>query len=267
MSSMEQRFEKIGAKVKVVVLPTFGRGRIKNAAIRIDIRRDADGAYFDVQRRADVTLEVADVAPSDRHLLLIARERGATDEQHGRFLCGFDERSWFTAAVPESAAANSVQEAKDALKPEEVWDAMREWDVPMEQRDLRCTAGFVRQGEWFFLPRPWMEVYEQYILHREPIQRGAGKPHICERLHRREGVEVWVCDAYPNGLTDEQYVALDKLEREQHDWRRMERDADVFVHGYVQHPDHETIVLPYWHKVVMNTETRARAMEDVAFLD
>ena len=28
-----------------------------------------------------------------------------------------------------------------------------------------------------------------------------------------------------------------------------------------------TIKLPYWHLVVMNTETRARAMEHVAFLD
>ena len=78
---------------------------------------------------------------------------------------------------------------------------------------------------------------------------------------------MYVCDAYPNGLTDEQYFALDKFERDLHEWRRMQRDADVFVHGYVQHPDHETIVLPYWHKVAMNTETRAKAMENVAFLD
>jgi hypothetical protein len=108
----------------------------------------------------------------------------------------------FTRADAEAFVTLNMTEpweTIDALKPEEVWESMREWDVPMDQRDLRCTAGFLRQGEWFFLPRPWMEVYEPYILRREPIRRGAGKPHICERLHRKEGVEVYVCDAYPNG--------------------------------------------------------------------
>jgi hypothetical protein len=39
------------------------------------------------------------------------------------------------------------------------------------------------------------------------------------------------------------------------------------VKGSVRHPDHKTIWLPYWHQVVMNTETRAIAMRNVAFLD
>jgi hypothetical protein len=37
--------------------------------------------------------------------------------------------------------------------------------------------------------------------------------------------------------------------------------------GAVRHPDHATIVLRDWHRVLMNTEHRAEAMRHVAFLD
>ena len=277
MSSLDQGFARIGARVKVGVMPAVqehrrawnglpGR-RIENPTVRVDVRRDRDGEFFDVQRRSDVQLLVTDAVARDRHLLMIVQEPGVTTSRHERFLCGFDERSWFAAAVPEASGAVTVQDAKDALKPAEVWESMREWDVPMELRDLRRTNGFLRQGEWFFLPRPWLEVYEASVLHNEPIQRGGGKPHVCEWLYRTDGVAVHVCDAYPNGLTNDEFWALDRAERLGHNWREMRRGADVFVTGYVQHPDHETLVLPYWHRVVMNTETRARSMENLAFLD
>jgi len=48
---------------------------------------------------------------------------------------------------------------------------------------------------------------------------------------------------------------------------RMVRNARVYVKGAIRHPDHATIHLPYWHQVVMNTETQSRAMAEVAFLD
>jgi hypothetical protein len=47
----------------------------------------------------------------------------------------------------------------------------------------------------------------------------------------------------------------------------MTRDADVYATGAVRHPDHATIRLDGWHRVVMNTEQRARAMRNVVFLD
>jgi hypothetical protein len=50
-------------------------------------------------------------------------------------------------------------------------------------------------------------------------------------------------------------------------WRKMVRDASVYARGRVRHSDHATITLPDWHRVVMNTETQTRAMENVAFLD
>ena len=33
------------------------------------------------------------------------------------------------------------------------------------------------------------------------------------------------------------------------------------------HADHATITLPFWHRVMMNTETQSRTMANVAFLD
>jgi hypothetical protein len=31
--------------------------------------------------------------------------------------------------------------------------------------------------------------------------------------------------------------------------------------------DHATITLPFWHRVMMNTETQSRTMANVAFVD
>ena len=35
----------------------------------------------------------------------------------------------------------------------------------------------------------------------------------------------------------------------------------------VRHPDHETVTLNSWHRVLMNTENRSMAMRFLAFLD
>jgi hypothetical protein len=50
-------------------------------------------------------------------------------------------------------------------------------------------------------------------------------------------------------------------------YRLMVRDPELFARGTVRHPDHATIELHGWHRVVMNTENRASAMRHVAFLD
>jgi hypothetical protein len=160
-----------------------------------------------------------------------------------------------------------VQSAKDALKPQEVWDAIRQHGVPMRHRDQRRTDAFIRQGEWFFIPRPGLKVNEKMVLRAEPIRRGAGKPHMCQFLFRTGGQAVWVCSRYPNGLTQQEYRELPDRERERYAWRQMVRDARVYAKGSVRHPDHKTVWLSGWHLVVPNTEFQARAMRHVAFLD
>src|SRR5690242_16400462 len=134
---LEDKFAEMGARVKVTRVPShlMGRHREWNAPagrqvsrspdrLRIDIRRDDRGEYFDVHHRTDVRVEVIDVRPNDRHLLLLARAlgRGPDPDLKSKFLCGHDERAWFVAAIPEKAPARDVQGAKDALKPPEVWE-------------------------------------------------------------------------------------------------------------------------------------------------
>lgn len=273
------KFQKMGARVRIIALPNFEMLRRwagnrpgmqdQRRTISVDIRSDRQGEFFDIRRRPDVQVQVIDVKPSDRHLLLMAREprMGARDEQKSKFLCGHDERSWFVAAIPEDAGAKDVQTAKDALKPKVVWDAIRQFGVPRDQRDRRKTAAFVRQGEWFFIPRMKLKVDEKLILKNEPIRRGSGKPHICAQLFRVGGTTVHVSAGYPNGLTAMDYFALPQEQRDRWSWRVMSRDARAYVKGTIRHPDHATVRLDFWHEVVMNTETRARAMQHVAFLD
>jgi hypothetical protein len=47
----------------------------------------------------------------------------------------------------------------------------------------------------------------------------------------------------------------------------MRRDAEVYVRGRVWHPDHKTLVLACWHRVLMNTEHLAPGRSKVTFLD
>jgi hypothetical protein len=136
-------------------------------------------------------------------------------------------------------------------------------------RQRRKTDVFIRQGEWFFIPAADVQADAKLVLHREPIRRGRGKPHICEFLYRVGGTTVYVCNRHPNGLTTDEYGKLLKQNPEatKWNWRTMQRDPVVFVQGKVSHPDHATIRLDGWHRVEMNTENRSRAMASVAFLD
>jgi hypothetical protein len=49
-------------------------------------------------------------------------------------------------------------------------------------------------------------------------------------------------------------------------WRNMMADAAVYVRGRVSHPDHATITLNEWHKVIMSSEQAALAA-GLRFLD
>ena len=47
----------------------------------------------------------------------------------------------------------------------------------------------------------------------------------------------------------------------------IKRNPTAYARGEVSHVDHATIILPFWHRVMMNTETQSRTMANVAFLD
>ena len=93
--TLARRFAVVGARLKVAELPWRGEPLI-------DVRSDSRGEYFDLRFEHGATkveLEVIDVQPRDRHLLLLARVGG----EKSKFLCGHDERHWFVAAIPEAA--------------------------------------------------------------------------------------------------------------------------------------------------------------------
>ena len=119
------------------------------------------------------------------------------------------------------------------------------------------------------MPAPGVVADEKLILRNEPLRRGRGKPHMCERLYRMGGTTVYVCRQYPNGLTEKERKSLSKQNpaASKWNWQVMQRDPTVFVRGSVSHSDHATIHLGCWHRVVMNTENQSRAMASVAFLD
>ena len=265
MYVLERAFARMGARVAFGQLNGRNRfsGRSASEDLTLDVRRDHRGEYFLISRTLESTTElvVLDVQPRDRHLLLLSR---SGSEKH-RFLLGHDERHWFVAGIPESTPVSRVREAKQALKPEVVQSS--EHGVRAKYRDRRSNAARIRQGEWFFVPAPYVRVEKLLVLRNEPIARGGGKPHVCEELYRFGGETVYVSPSAPNGLTVDQYHALSDGERNRWNWRVMRRNPKVYVRGRVRHLDHKTVSLDGWHEVLSNTENLSHAMRNVAFLD
>jgi hypothetical protein len=258
---VERHFAAIGARVKLGESPWLTSG-----GVRLDIASDRKGEFFDITTAPDADLAVVDVRRDIRHLLLLSNQ---SDGNH-KFLCGHDERHWFVAAVPEAERAANVATAMEALKPEEVRHRQARLQLPTRKRNRRRNEAFVRQGEWFFLPMPeHLKVDPKAILSGEPLRRGGGKPHWVDELVRMGGTTVYVSRAFPDGLLEHEYRALLQREpqRKRDHWVTMRRNPRVLVRGKIRHADHKTIVLPHWHRVLMNTETEAVAMRNVAFLD
>ncbi len=263
---LDAKFARIGARLKAAARPT--RPGRTAGPFSLDVRSDGKGEFFELAREpgADAEVEVLDVRPADRHLLLLVRE-GA--EKH-KFLCGHDERHWFVAGIPESAPVGTVAQAKEALKPTEVIAAQAGKQLRARARNRRKNAAFVRQGEWFFLPALDLAVDEKLVLANEPLRRGnGGKPHWAERCYRTGGEVVYVCSRHPNGVTEAQHrrILAGNPKAKGWGWRTMRRNAGVYVRGRVRHADHKTVMLRGWHRVVMNTEGQSKAMKNVAFLD
>ena len=267
---LTRQFGTIGARLKV---EEWNPRRLMGVseAFALDIGGDRRGELFVLKLRPGAAgamdLTATDIRPHQRHLLLLDRTLAGTGGDKRKFLCGHDERHWFVAGVPNARGVASVAAAMEALKPEVVVISQRRGGVRSKDWHSRANAGFIRQGEWFFLPRPDFEPPHAFLtLRDEPIRRGRGKPHMVEELYRDGGVSVYVHRNYPNGLTQEQYeLLLDRKPKARAwDWRPMRRNPAVHARGRIRHPDHATIILPCWHQVVMSAENQGGP---VAFLD
>jgi hypothetical protein len=248
---LQRHFAAIGAALIAPDGPWRGAPRI-DVADRIGFILDFAG------EGSDSEVEVIHKAPADRHLLLLVR----SDGEKSKFLCGHDERHWFVAAIPEDArGVTSVETAKTALQPPAVAELAA--GLPRKRRFDRRNEAFLRQGEWFFVPVPELRVQPCLILRDEPLARAGGTPHVMREAYRRGGEVVYV--RYQRVISAAAYACLD--ERRRRDWVARVRDPEVFARGTVRHPDHATIELRGWHRVLMNTERGARAMRHVVFID
>lgn len=266
--SIQTQFEQIGARLKVSPLRGFDRTNCV-----INILNDSNGEYFDIRKDNSVQLEVINSDRKDRHLLLMTKQpsnRLGIFEK-AKFLCGHDEKHWFTAAIPEGLKVSTVMDAKHALKPVELLSAERKLGVKskeLHKRHRRTGTGMKihRQGEFNFVPDMSFKEDSSMIIHKdEPMRRGrVGKPHVAQYLIRYGGRVVY--EGRGKVLTHEQYL---KLPRQEHVFYQERRaDATVYAKGKVSHPDHATLHLgDVWHKVLINTEQQAKAMKHLAFID
>src|SRR5688572_22176141 len=97
---IKEKFSKLGARIKIEP----ARNNF-SSDLAIDIRKDAEGEFFDIRVKPDVELSVVDIDAPRRHLLLMSKivdNRGRATKN--KFLCGHDERHWFVAAVPGAPA-------------------------------------------------------------------------------------------------------------------------------------------------------------------
>ena len=244
------KFARMGARLKL--------DATRRPESVIDIGRDRRGEFFAIDRGRETEIQVLDVRPAQRHLLLQLVDGDGPRLKH-KFLCGHDERHWFVAAVPWGTRSANVVQAMEALKPETVLAAQSRAGLKKRERSRRKNRAFVRQGEWFFIPVPRMHVDESIMLRNEPLMRGLGKPHWAEHCVRTGGETVYVNQLFPNGLTEAERAAWQRSNPDRRmRWDAMRRNMEVYVKGAIKHPDHATVRLNGWHRVEMNTEARAQ---------
>jgi hypothetical protein len=272
-STLMEKFSKMGARVNVRPLESPVRVSMnRGARYSVDVRTDADGEHFDFRLGSGVEMQVADLRPKDRHLLLLVKSPGDRESVVVPYLCGHDERHWFIAPVP--GRPTTVIQAKEQLKPGEAISSQQRAGLKLKKAQKRRNRAFVRQGEWFFIPMPAdFKVNESLILKNERLQRatrrGFNKPHMAQELCRQGGQTVMVCRQYPQGLNDSEYkkVIRDNPEAKDYSWQPMRLNPTVYVRGRITHPDHKTLRLSGWHKVLMNRENETPVGEEMRFLD
>jgi hypothetical protein len=261
---LEQKFRRMGARAKI--------SRSTRQRVAIDIGRDRKGEFFDLAVNAGVAVNAIDVRPREQHLLLVAHDEdrlGLPVGQGQRFLCGHDERDWFVAAVPEGRPASNVAMAMDALKPRQALWAEERVQLRFDRRHQRHNAAWIRQGEWFFVPAPRLQVDLNRVIRNEMLVRtGGGKPHIAEFCVRRGGDVVYRHRFNGKVIGGDEFGLLRRSNpREAQLYTSQRRDMRVYVRGRVRHEDHKTILLDGWHEVAMNTESQSIAKKSVVFID
>ena len=263
MLSTARAIRKIGASVEFPDDQFHRRG-----AFMVDVRRVGGEEKFILNLSKDAQVEVLEVDPPDRHLLIMIKDMSSGEPVKHRFILGHDEKHLFAAPIPGTSITN-IRQAKEALKPAQVKAV--QGGVRGKKLNAHRNQAFVRQGEWFFIPQPGFNPPKDLILKNEPISRGqrGSKPHMVEKVYRSGGQDVMVAPGYDAGITVKEYRALlaNNPSLSKLHWQPRRRNAVVYAMGKVRHPDHSTVLLPIWHMVVMNTEHLSTAGSHLAFID
>ncbi len=125
---------------------------------------------------------------------------------------------------------------------------------------------FLRQGEWLFVPAPGLVVEARRILRHEPVRRRAVESHVVEEIFRTGGEAVYFSETKRRVLTVPQYRKLlrQRPAAVKEDWRIRQRDITAYGRGTVRHPDHDPVTLHGWHRILMNTDSRAQPLRHTA---
>ncbi len=270
IEALKRQFSQIGARLQIGPVVEQRFRRRYEIDIRNDKKRKLECFVLSVRDELPITAQVLHTSVERRHLLLLVRDNRGADAIHKhRYLCGHDERHWFVAAVPDSIPGlTTVDKAMDALKPEAVRVAEQREGLKTKYRCKRHNKAFLRQGEWFFLPAPSLTPEDNLVHRYERLRRG-GNPHVAEELCRRFGETVYVCRRYPRGVNEASYrgVLRRNPDAKAWNWQVMRANAEVYCRGRVSHPEHATLFLPFWHRVLPNTEANAPGAESLVFLD
>lgn len=269
--NVRSKFEAMGARAVVSVderRRRAFRGLDRDVDYTIDVneghkRGETFEVFISPEAADNVEITVPNIDKKARHMLLAVRNRG----EYCQYLCGHDERHWFVAALPRNVG--NVAQAMAALMPDEATVSQISHRVRRKNRNKRRNRGFTRQGEWFFIPAPELASREDLVvLGDESLQRGGGKPHMAQFLCRVGGDVVYVNYRHPSGLTEHGYRrAVSDGGESPATFRQARRDATVYVRGRISHPDHKTVVLDGWCRVVVNTETSSSWRPEMRFID
>jgi hypothetical protein len=199
--------------------------------VKVHIEKDGEDGGLAVMLRSN-SLRMTDVAEwkPKQYVLRLCRK---TSDRSQHYLLGVDERQLFMAKLPK--AATSVKGAMELLKAPEVRFA-----------EGKASGRTLRQGEWFLL-NPTTEEEQAirdylkkstHILYKKVsvgkyAGRDMGKPHIVDELLAISGAEAKTATGWP-----------------------VRGRATVFIRGALRHPDHATVKLGSWRKVILNAEDR-----------
>jgi hypothetical protein len=198
-------FDKIGARVTI----RKGISHRSVSGLTLNVSNDRKGEHFTLTvhpliDESEINVQLLDYDNKLRQMLIFLsfprltqgrwNEPTSIDKkepvQSSRLLVGHDEMHWFVAGVTTSM---TVKQAFERLRPAAVTVAMKKNGVKDKDWRKRKNKGFIRQGEWFFVPVHFEEGSQTIIHKNEPIRRPTGgKPHFVEEVVRFGGQAVFV---------------------------------------------------------------------------